>query len=96
MKVKDRHFGFSMEKQLKNLLNQDKTKSADVRNFKKEAGNIVVAIVEKITWKSPLHFSGCIWSDFNNHFRTILITSQHEKPFDSYCILYVASLAERK
>ena len=60
LKVNDRHFGFSMEEQLKNLLHQDKIKSADVRNFKKEASNIVVPIVEKITGKNPLHFSECI------------------------------------
>ena len=60
-----------MEKQLTNLLNQDKIKSEDVRSFKKEAGNIIIPIVEKITGKSPLHFSKCIWFDFNNHFRNI-------------------------
>ena len=96
IKVKDRHFWFFMEKQLTNLLNQDKIKSEDVRSFKKEAGNIIIPIVEKITEKSPLHFSKCIWFDFNNHFRNIWITCQHEKPFDSHCILYMASLAERK
>ena len=60
LKVKDRHSGFSMEEQLKNLLHQDKIKPANVRNFKKGASNTVVAIVEKITGKCPLHFSECI------------------------------------
>ena len=32
----------------------------DVRNFKKEANNIAVAILEKATGKSRLHFSECI------------------------------------
>ena len=56
LKVKDRHFGFSTEERLKNLERQDKITSADVRNFK-EASNMVVAIIEKIAEKSPLHFS---------------------------------------
>ena len=37
------------------MVHQDKI--ADVKNFKTEASNIVVTIVEKITEKSPLHFS---------------------------------------
>ena len=60
LKVKGRHFGFSMEQQLKNLLHQDKIKSAYVKNFKKEASKIAVAIAEKIKGKSLLHFSKCI------------------------------------
>ena len=35
LKVKDRHFRFSTEEQLKNLLHQVKITSTDVRNFKK-------------------------------------------------------------
>ena len=57
--MNDRYCGFSVQEKLKNLLYQDKTTSADVRNLK-EASNIVVAIVEKNTEKSPLHFSECI------------------------------------
>ena len=49
LKVKDRYFGLSLEEQLEILLHQDKITSADVRNFKKEASNVVAAIVEKIT-----------------------------------------------
>ena len=86
LKVNDRYCGFSVQEKLKNLLYQDKITSADVRNLK-EASNIVVAIVEKNTEKSPLHFSECIWSDFIYHFRAIWIKSQHEKPFDSLCII---------
>lgn len=57
LKIKNRPFGFSTEEQLKKLLHQDKVTSADVRSFKKEASSMVVAIVEKITEKSPLRFS---------------------------------------
>ena len=57
LKVKDRNFGFFMEEQLKNFLYQDQIASAEIRNFKKEASNVVVAFVEKITETSPLHFS---------------------------------------
>ena len=50
-------YQFLTEEQLKKLLHQDKVTSADVRSFKKEASGMVVAIMEKITEKSPLHFT---------------------------------------
>ena len=54
LKVKDSYFKFSTEDQLKNLLHKDKIVSADVTSFKKEASNMVVAIVKKITEKRTL------------------------------------------
>ena len=45
------------EEQLKKLLHQDKVTSTDVRSFKKEPSSMVVDIMEKITEKSPLHFT---------------------------------------
>lgn len=75
LKVKDSYFGFSTEEQLKNLLHQDKIVSADSTSFKKEASNMVVAIVEKITEKRTLHFSvdrnvNVFDSNVNDHCRT--------------------------
>ena len=55
--VKLQIYQFLTEEQLKKLLHQDKVTSADVRSFKKEASGMVVAIMEKITEKSPLHFT---------------------------------------
>ena len=55
--VKLQIYRFLTEEQLKKLLHQDKVTSADVRSFKKEASSMVVAIMEKITEKSPLHFT---------------------------------------
>ena len=55
--VKLQIYRFLREEQLKKLLHQDKVTSADVRSFKKEASSMVVAIMEKITEKSPLHFT---------------------------------------
>ena len=55
--VKLQIYQFLTEEQLKKLLHQDKVTSADVRSFKKEASSMVVAIMEKITEKSPLHFT---------------------------------------
>ena len=55
--VKLQIYRFLTEEQLKKLLYQDKVTSADVRSFKKEASSMVVAIMEKITEKSPLHFT---------------------------------------
>ena len=55
--VKLQVYRFLTEEQLKKLLHQDKVTSADVRSFKKEASSMVVAIMEKITEKSPLHFT---------------------------------------
>ena len=75
LKVKDSYFGFSTEEQLKNLLHQDKIVSADSTSFKKEAINMVVAIVEKITEKRTLHFSvdtnvNVFDSNVNDHCKT--------------------------
>ena len=75
LKVKYSYFGFSTEEQLKNLLHQDKIVSADSTSFKKEASNMVVAIVEKITEKRTLHFSvdrnvNVFDSNVNDHCRT--------------------------
>ena len=75
LKVKDSYFGFSTEEQLKNLLHQDKIVSTDSTSFKKEASNMVVAIVEKITEKGTLHFSvdrnvNVFDSNVNDHCRT--------------------------
>ena len=55
--VKLQIYRFLTEEQLKKLLHQDKVTSADVRSFKKEASSMVLAIMEKITEKSPLHFT---------------------------------------
>ena len=75
LKAKDSNFKFSTEDQLKNLLHQDKIVSADVISFKKEASNMVVAIVEKITEKRTLHFSvdtnvNVFDSNVNDHCKT--------------------------
>lgn len=91
-----RYLGFYItEEQLKNVLHQGKITSADVRNFNKENSNMVVAIAEKITEKSPLYFKmvrnifvcECSGSHFDDYCRTIWIKSQNEKPFESYFII---------
>ena len=56
LKLKDIHFGFSTEEELKNLQRQDKVSSTDVKAFEKEAAIMVISIVEKLSEKSPLNY----------------------------------------
>jgi len=46
LKLKDIHFGFSTEEELKNLQRQDKVSSTDVKAFEKAAAIMVISIVE--------------------------------------------------
>ena len=54
--LKDIHFGFSMEEELKNLQRQDKVSSTDVKAFEKEAAIMVISIVQKLSEKNPLNY----------------------------------------
>ena len=56
LKLKDIHFGFSTEEELKNLKRQDKVSWTNVKAFKKEAAIMIISIVEKISEKSPLSY----------------------------------------
>jgi len=56
LKLKDIHFGFSTEEELKNLQRQDKVSSTDVKAFEKEAAIMVISIVEKLSKKSPFNY----------------------------------------
>ena len=56
LKLKDIHFGFSTEEELKNLKRQDKVSSTNVKAFKKEAAITIISIVEKMSEKRPLNY----------------------------------------
>ena len=56
LKAKDRHFGFSVEEELKRLLRQDQAAAADIKNFQNKASSMVISLLKKLTEKSPMHF----------------------------------------
>ena len=55
-KLKNIHFGFSTEEELKNLQRQDKVSSTNVKTFKKEVAIMIISIVEKMSEKSLLNY----------------------------------------
>jgi len=56
LKLKNIHFRFSREQELKNSQRQDKVSPTDVKAFEKEAAIMVISIVEKPSEKSPLNY----------------------------------------
>ena len=77
LKLKDIHFGFSTEEELKNLQRQDKLSSADVKAFGKEAASMVISLVEKLSGKSPLNYCLVRTADAFDPVLMVFSTSLH-------------------
>ena len=55
LKRKDMHLGFSTGEYLRDIVRQDVANLNSVATFKKEAKEMIIAIMQKILEKSPLH-----------------------------------------
>ena len=54
--MRDIHFGFSTEEEHKNLQQQDKVSSTDIKAFKQETAITIISIVKRMAEKNPSNY----------------------------------------
>ena len=77
LKLKDIHFGFSTEEELKNLKQQDKVFLTNVKAFKNDATITIISIVEKMSEKSRLNYCLVRTADVFNPVLMVSLTLLH-------------------
>ena len=92
LKLKDIHFGFSTEEELKNLQRQDKVSSTDVKAFEKEAAVMVISIAEKLSEKSPFNYCLVRTADAFDQVLMVSSTSLHLRSKIKKLLTHLVSL----